>query len=127
LAERHDRDDLLAGVDLSQQDDLVAEVLMDMARTDTSPRTERLGMALETAIKAQGVKMHRHPRQQASFSVLKSADIPSILLELGFLSSERDLKRLNDPQWRATMAAAVVSGLKAWAKQDAGLQALPLK
>ncbi|MFC3180327.1 N-acetylmuramoyl-L-alanine amidase [Cypionkella sinensis] len=127
LAERHDRDDLLAGVDLSQQDDLVAEVLMDMARTDTSPRTERLGMALETAIKAQGVKMHRHPRQQASFSVLKSADIPSILLELGFLSSERDLKRLNDPKWRETMAAAVVSGLKAWAKQDAGLQALPLK
>lgn len=127
LAERHDRDDLLAGVDLSEQDDLVAEVLMDMARTDTSPRTERLAMALEVAIKAQGLKMHRHPRQQASFSVLKSADIPSVLLELGFLSSERDLKRLDDPKWRAKMAEAVVSALKAWAKQDAGLQALPLK
>ncbi len=71
--------------------------------------------------------MHRHPRQQASFSVLKSADIPSLLLELGFLSSERDRKRLDDPRWRATMAEAVVSALKAWAKQDAGLQALPLK
>ncbi|WP_426032014.1 N-acetylmuramoyl-L-alanine amidase [Cypionkella sp. TWP1-2-1b2] len=127
LAERHDRDDLLAGVDLSQQDDLVAEVLMDMARTDTSPRTERLAMALEVAIKAQGLKMHRHPRQQASFSVLKSADIPSVLLELGFLSSARDLKRLDDPKWRAKMAEALVSALKAWAKQDAGLQALPLK
>lgn len=127
LAERHDRDDLLAGVDLTQQDDLVAEVLMDMARTDTAPRTERLALALETAIKAQGLKMHRHPRQQASFSVLKSADIPSLLLELGFLSSERDRKRLDDPKWRATMAEAVVSALKAWAKQDAGLQALPLK
>ena len=56
LAERHDRDDLLAGVDLTQQDDLVAEVLMDMARTDTAPRTERLALALETAIKAQGLK-----------------------------------------------------------------------
>lgn len=127
LAERHDRDDLLAGVDLSEQDDLVAEVLMDMARTDTAPRTERLAMALEAAIKAQGLKMHRHPRQQASFSVLKSADIPSLLLELGFLSSERDRKRLDDPKWRASMAEAVVSALKAWAKQDAGLQALPLK
>lgn len=127
LAERHDRDDLLAGVDLSQADDLVAEVLMDMARTDTSPRTERLAQALEVAIKAQGLKMHRHPRQRASFSVLKSADIPSVLLELGFLSSERDLKRLDDPKWRGKMAEAVVAALKAWAKQDAGLQALPLK
>ncbi|GLS87661.1 N-acetylmuramoyl-L-alanine amidase [Cypionkella aquatica] len=127
LAERHDRDDLLAGVDLAQADDLVAEVLLDMARTDTSPRTERLAMALETSIKAQGLKMHRHPRQQASFSVLKSADIPSILLELGFLSSERDLKRLNDAGWRAKMAEAITGALKAWAKQDAGLQALPLK
>ncbi|MES2434673.1 MAG: N-acetylmuramoyl-L-alanine amidase [Pseudomonadota bacterium] len=127
LAERHDRDDLLAGVDLSQQDDLVAEVLMDMARTDTTPRTERLAMALEVAIKALGLKMHRHPRQQASFSVLKSADIPSVLLELGFLSSSSDLKRLDDPKWRAKMAEALVSALKAWRKQDAGLQALPLK
>lgn len=127
LAERHDRDDLLAGVDLTQADDLVAEVLMDMARTDTAPRIERLALALETAIKAQGVKMHRYPRQRASFSVLKSADIPSVLLELGFLSSASDLKRLDDPKWRAKMAAGVVAALKAWAKQDAGLRALPLK
>ena len=127
LAERHDRDDLLAGVDLTQADDLVAEVLMDMARTDTTPRTERLALALETAIKAQGLKMHRHPRQQASFSVLKSADIPSLLLELGFLSSASDLKRLDDPKWRAKMAQALVAAFKAWAKQDAGLRALPLK
>ncbi|MDB5665279.1 N-acetylmuramoyl-L-alanine amidase [Cypionkella sp.] len=127
LAERHDRDDLLAGVDLTEQDDLVAEVLMDMARTDTLPRTERLALALEAAIKAQGLKMHRHPRQQASFSVLKSADIPSVLLELGFLSSDRDLKRLNDPDWRAKMALSVALALKAWAKQDAGLRTLPLK
>ncbi|MDZ4311257.1 MAG: N-acetylmuramoyl-L-alanine amidase [Cypionkella sp.] len=127
LAERHDRDDLLAGVDLTQQDDLVAEVLMDMARTDTTPRTERLATALEVAIKGQGLKMHRHPRQRASFSVLKSADVPSVLVELGFLSSASDLKRLDDPKWRAKMAEAMVAALKAWGKQDAGLQALPLK
>ncbi len=46
LAERHDRDDLLAGVDLTEQDDLVAGVLMDMARTETAPRTDRLAEAL---------------------------------------------------------------------------------
>lgn len=127
LAERHDRDDLLAGVDLTEQDDLVAEVLLDMARAQTTPRNHRLASALEVAIKAEGLKMHRHPHQQASFSVLKSADIPSVLLELGFLSSEGDLRRLQDKEWRAKMAAAVRDALKAWAKEDAGLSTLPLK
>ena len=47
LAERHDRDDLLAGIDLTAQDDVVAEVLMDMARTETLPRTERLAAAVK--------------------------------------------------------------------------------
>lgn len=127
LAERHDRDDLLAGVDLREQDDLVAEVLLDMARTQTAPRTERLATALVTAIKAGDIKMHRHPKQEASFSVLKLADIPSVLLELGFLSSARDLARLRDPAWRGKMAVALREALTAWAKEDATLAALPLK
>ncbi|MDZ4136939.1 MAG: N-acetylmuramoyl-L-alanine amidase, partial [Paracoccaceae bacterium] len=76
LAERHDRDDLLAGIDLTEQDDLVARVLMDMARTQTAPRVDRLAQGLETAIKAEGLAMHRHPRQSGGFSVLKSPDIP---------------------------------------------------
>lgn len=124
LAERHDRDDLLAGVDLTQTDDLVATVLMDMARTETTPRTLRLATTLADAIKGAGLKMHRHPLQQASFSVLKSPDIPSILLELGFLSSARDMDRLNDPEWRTKMAEAIRDGLKAWAKEDAALSSL---
>ena len=124
LAERHDRADLLAGVDLTDQDDLVATVLMDIARTETMPRVDRLALALEGAIKGAELKMHRHPIQEAGFSVLKSPDIPSILIELGFLSSERDLARLRDPAWRAKMAAAVRDGLTAWAAQDAALSGL---
>lgn len=119
LAERHDRADLLAGVDLSAQDDVVAEVLMDMARTETQPRTERLAEALVTSIQGADLKMHRHPHQEASFSVLKSADIPSVLLELGFLSSESDMARLMDGEWRQQMAGAIRDGLKAWAEADA--------
>lgn len=124
LAERHERDDLLAGIDLTEQDDVVATVLMDMARAETAPRIDRLAGALETAIKAAELRMHRHPRQEAGFSVLKSPDIPSVLLELGFLSSARDLKRLTDPEWRKTMAEAVRQGLLAWADEDAALRAL---
>ena len=124
LAERHDRDDLLAGIDLTDQDDLVATVLMDMARTETRPRTDRLALKLRESISGSGLKMHRHPIQQAGFSVLKSPDIPSILLELGFLSSASDLERLIDGEWRATMARAIRDALLAWAAEDAAIATL---
>jgi N-acetylmuramoyl-L-alanine amidase len=123
LAERHDRDDLLAGIDLSDQDDLVAEVLMDMARTETAPRTDRLAEAIVRAIKAAEIRMHRNPRQTGGFSVLKSPDIPSVLLELGFLSSARDFSRLVDPDWRARMAEAIRVALVEWSKDEAALRA----
>lgn len=124
LAERHDRDDLLAGLDLSAQDDLVVTVLMDMARTETRPRVDRLAGHLVGAIKGAELRMHRHPHQHSGFSVLKSPDIPSALVELGFLSSARDLKRLEDPEWRAKMAAALVAGLAAWADEDRAIRAM---
>ena len=123
LAERHDRDDLLAGVDLTEQDDLVAEVLMDMARTETAPRTDRLAKAMVGAMKAAEIRMHRRPQQSGGFSVLKTPDIPSVLLEVGFLSSDRDFKRLSDPAWRATLAEALRQALVTWAEEDAALRA----
>ena len=119
LAERHDRADLLAGVDLNGQDDQVAGVLMDMARLETQPRAERLANALVQSIKGQGLQMHRKPVHGANFSVLKSPDIPSLLLELGFLSSDRDRARLIDPVWRAAMIAAITDGIGHWAIADA--------
>lgn len=124
LAERHDRDDLLAGVDLSGQDDLVAKILMDMARTETAPRTTRLAETLQDAIMAADLKMHRVPQQSAGFSVLKSPDIPSVLIELGFLSSARDLARLSDKDWQARMAGAIRDALMLWVQEDAALRAL---
>jgi N-acetylmuramoyl-L-alanine amidase len=122
LAERHDRDDLLAGVDLTEADDLVAEVLMDMARTETAPRVDRLARTLRDAIKAEGLRMHRRPIQSGGFSVLKSPDIPSLLIEIGFMSSARDLARLTDPDWRARMARALVAGIGTWAEGEAALR-----
>lgn len=127
LAERHNRDDLLAGVDLTGQDDLVATILMDMARTETMPRTTRLAIALEEAIKTAKLKMHRVPQQTAGFSVLKSPDIPSVLIELGFLSSARDLARLSDAKWRLSMAAAIRNALLIWSQEEMALQSLRKK
>ena len=119
LAEKHDRADLLAGVDLSGNDDEVANILMELARTETDPRSERLALALKTAIEAADIRMHTHPIQGAAFSVLKAPDIPSVLLEVGFLSSEADRKRIADPEWRGRMQAAILAALQAWGIADA--------
>ncbi|MFN3293630.1 MAG: N-acetylmuramoyl-L-alanine amidase, partial [Gemmobacter sp.] len=124
LAERHDRDALMSGVDLTGQDDLIAGVLMDMARTETAPRTDKLAAALVQAMRAQNLALHKTPRRGAAFSVLKAPDIPSVLLELGYMSSPPDLARLTDPKWRARMAGALVAGLSGWAAQDAAEAAL---
>lgn len=124
LAERHDRADLLAGADLSKADDVVTDVMLDLARQETRPRTELLARALVDAMTQTGGPMNRRPLRRAGFSVLKSADIPSVLVELGFLSSPRDLKNLTDPAWRAGMAGAIRNGLVAWREADEARRAL---
>lgn len=118
LAERHNRADLLAGLDLSDTADEVALVLMDLARTETQPRADRLGDALVDGIQAATGSTHKNPRMKAGFSVLKAADIPSVLVELGFLSSKRDREKLADPAWRANAAAGIRNGIEAWAEAD---------
>ena len=120
LAERHDRSDILAGVDLSQQDDAVALVLMDLARADTAPRAENLADSLVEGIHSATGSTYKTPRLQAGFSVLKAADIPSVLIELGFLSSERDRKLLTSREWRADAARGIREALQYWVLQDAG-------
>lgn len=119
LAERHDRGDLLAGVDLSQHDDEVALVLMDMARRETTPRALSLAAALVEGIYSATGSSYKTPQMQAGFSVLKAPDIPSALIELGFLSSKQDRERLMDPDWRARAAGGIRDALQYWAIQDA--------
>lgn len=119
LAERHDRADLLAGIDLSDQDDAIAGVLMDMARRETAPRSDRLADALVKGLSENIGTLHKRPRLEASFSVLKAADIPSVLIELGFMSSTSDLRNLQSADWRASAAAGIRDALRAWAAADA--------
>lgn len=124
LAARHNRDDLLAGMDLTDADDQIANVLMDIARLDTAPRSDALARHLVDAIRNATGRVHKRPLRQAGFSVLRAADIPSVLVEVGFLSTKEDLKNLKDPLWRAGMAAGLRDGIQAWALEDAALAAL---
>ncbi len=118
LAERHNRAELLAGVDLSETDDSVALLLMDLARTETRPRSERLADALVKGIFQATGATYKTPRMHAAFSVLKAPDIPSALVELGFLSSRVDREHLTDPAWRAKAAGGIRDALLAWAAEE---------
>ena len=118
LAERHDQSDLLAGIDLAGQSDEIALVLMDLARAETEPRTDRLADALVAGITATAGPMNARPRRSAGFSVLKAPDFPSVLIEIGFLSNARDREKLADPAWRAKAALGIRDALRAWADEE---------
>ncbi|MGJ8597997.1 N-acetylmuramoyl-L-alanine amidase [Sulfitobacter sp.] len=124
LAARHNRADIIAGADLTGSDDQVAQVLLDLARQETGPRSSALAMTLAEGMAAAGGPMNRRPLREAGFSVLKSADIPSVLVEIGFLSSDRDLSNLGDPLWRRGMAEGMAKAILTWRDADAARKAL---
>lgn len=124
LAARHNRADIIAGTDLTGSDDQVASVLLDLARQETEPRSKALAASLVKGMTEAGGPMNRRPLRNAGFSVLKSADIPSVLVEVGFLSSPRDLANLRDPTWRAKIIGGMVRSILAWRDLDAAKRPL---
>lgn len=127
LAQQHDRMDLLQGVDLTATDDAVAAVLMELARRDTAPRAAALADRIVAEFRASGVPLHVRPRLEAGFSVLRAADIPSVLLEVGFMSNPEDRARIEDPAWRAEVQAVLVTAILGWAEADAVRAGLSLQ
>ena len=119
LAERHDRDDLLSGVDLKGQDDTIAGILMDLAWLENQPRSDAVANAIVLSMDQSGIELHKIPRRAAGFSVLKAPDIPSVLIEIGYLSSARDRERLTDPIWRAQAVSAIAGAIQSWVVTDA--------
>ncbi len=123
MAERHERGDLLAGVDLTDQDDQIATVLMDLARRETAPEAVRLADMIVRVARDNDVDLNSRPRREASFVVLSAADFPSVLIELGFLSNEGDRRSLLDPSARAQTIGAMVAALMQW--RDTGFPGHP--
>lgn len=118
LASRHDRADLVAGLDLAGTDDHIAATLMDMARADTQPRSEALAQHMSASLSQAGLALRRMPVKGAAFSVLKSPDIPSVLVELGFLTDPDDRQNLVNDEWRARMAGAIAGAVETWSEDD---------
>ncbi|MDB0053281.1 N-acetylmuramoyl-L-alanine amidase [Ascidiaceihabitans sp.] len=124
LALQHNRADIIAGVDLNGSDDEVANVLIDLARQETGPRSESLATVLLEMIEGPGAPLSKKRQKQAGFSVLKSADIRSVLIEVGFLSSPRDRANLRDPEWCNLIVSALVQAIIAWRADDLEIRPL---
>jgi N-acetylmuramoyl-L-alanine amidase len=117
LAARENRVDRLAGADPGHDGADVARALIDLVRADTRAASRRVADRLAAALARRTPKLGGGGVRTAGFRVLKSPDIPSVLVELGFLSSAADRARLADPAWRAVAAEAVTAALVEWAAE----------
>ena len=113
LANSENSSDVLAGVDLSNEPSDVASILFDLAQRETKTFSVRfardvVGQLRDTA------RLYKHPIKSAGFVVLKDPDVPSVLIELGYLSSAADRKNLISASWRSKTAGALAEAVDAF-------------
>jgi N-acetylmuramoyl-L-alanine amidase len=113
LAQRENASDLVGGVTLSDKDDLLAGVLADLSMTSTLDNSLKLGEKVLRNVDTVA-KLHKNRVEQAGFAVLKSPDIPSILVETGFISNPSESKLLSSSAYQKKMARAIHAGIREW-------------
>ncbi len=115
LAAGENKADRLAGVDLSGTDEGVTSILIDLAQRDTNAHSSRFAEMLHQELKRE-TRMAKNALRSAGFAVLKAPDVPSILIELGFLSSPYDEKELQSPAQRDRVARAITRAINHYFK-----------
>jgi N-acetylmuramoyl-L-alanine amidase len=116
LAEKENKSDIIAGVDLSTEPNDVANILIDLAQRETKTFSVQFARTLVHDIKAEA-PLHLKPVKSAGFVVLKAPDVPSVLVELGYMTTPSDLRHLVSPEWRAQTAAAMAKSVDAFFAQ----------
>ena len=113
LADKENAADLVGGVAVSEMDDVLAGVLTDLSMTATLDSSLSVG---KEVLEEMGgfARLHKKQVEQAAFSVLKSPDIPSILVETGFISNPQEAKSLNSAGYQEKMASAIYRGVDRW-------------
>ena len=114
LANKHNASDLIGGVSLSDKDDLLAKVLLDLSQTATIGSSVELGSAVLSELKRIG-PIHIETVQQAGFAVLKAPDVPSILIETAFISTPTEEKKLRSKSYQRKLASGIFKGIKRYA------------
>ena len=110
LAEKENRADVIAGVDLKDEPDDVAGILLDLAQRETKTFSVQFAHRLVSELKA-ATRLHKNPLKSAGFKVLRAPDVPSVLVELGYVSNKDDLQSLLSDTWRDRTAASVAQAI----------------
>jgi N-acetylmuramoyl-L-alanine amidase len=116
LARRENRVDELAGVATGSEDEDVVDILLDLTRRET--QVFSVGLARSVLDRMRGeIRLINNPHRFAGFSVLRAPDVPSLLVELGYLSNAEDEKLLIDEEWRAKTAGLLADAIKSFRAQ----------
>jgi N-acetylmuramoyl-L-alanine amidase len=113
LAEQENRADLIGGIDLDDKDDLLASVLLDLSQSATIEASLKAAQEVLGNLKHVGA-VHKSSVQQAGFVVLKSPDIPSMLVEMAFISNPAEERRLRSSAHQEKLARALMRGIRAY-------------
>lgn len=118
-ADRENLSDALAGIDIKQQDHEVADILVDLIRRETHTYSVRFARSLIDEL-SPTIELINNPQRSAGFRVLRAPDVPSVLVELGYLSNVRDEAQLCDPVWRGKAADRIAAAIEVFAAVKTG-------
>lgn len=111
LAQKENEADLIGGVNIARQEGHLARTLLDLSQTATINDSLKLASAVLSQIGGIN-RLHKPQVEQAGFAVLRSPDVPSILVETAFISNPDEERRLNDKAYQDKMADAIVAGIR---------------
>lgn len=120
LAKKENEADLIGGMNLAEKEPYLARTLLDLSQTATIDDSLKLAKYVLNEMSNINV-LHSNTVQQAGFAVLKSPDIPSILIETAFISNPSEELRLNDEDYQEKMARAILSGVKGYFAKNPAL------
>ncbi|HVU19545.1 MAG TPA: N-acetylmuramoyl-L-alanine amidase [Rhizomicrobium sp.] len=112
LARKENQSDVIAGVDLGGENSAVAPILIDLEQRDTMNKSSRFAQLIVNSLSRATDILPRQPHRSAAFVVLKAPDVPSVLIELGYLSNASDAEQMNTAQWRNGVAAAIAGAVE---------------
>jgi N-acetylmuramoyl-L-alanine amidase len=110
LAEVENRADVIAGLDIAAEATDVADILIDLAKRETKTFSLQFARTLVGEMR-NATRMHKEPMRSASFVVLKAPDIPSVLVELGYVTNKQDLKSMTSDPWRGKVTDSVMQAV----------------
>jgi N-acetylmuramoyl-L-alanine amidase len=107
LADAENRADVIAGVNLAAEPNDIADILIDLAQRETKTFSTQFARQVVGDLRG-AAHLHKHPLKSAGFRVLKAPDVPSVLIELGYVSSPGDLKELVSESWRSRAGESIL-------------------